>query len=306
MRATWCFLAAMLAPAVARADDPPSPEAIELFEKARDLVKAGKHTEACPLFRRSFELTAALGTELNLARCLAMTGKLVEARDIYVRLVPKTQDANQPQREALAREGLADVMGRIPRLQIDRRAIGKDVPVRVDGALVENPAAVMVDPGEHKVEAEGATTVTVTVVEQDLTSVKLEPVGVAPAGPDTPSDRMPRPRLIWGLAGGAAGSLLVGAITGIAVVRIKHAGLRHCDDSTGALACDARGGELLDHARTASHVSTVFFVAGVGLAAATAWFEWKWRRGAASPTATTASAWLAPSGTGGIAVRGAW
>jgi hypothetical protein len=46
-----------------------------LFNQGRDLMTAGKFTEACPKFEASQQLDPGLGTMLNLAECYEKTGR---------------------------------------------------------------------------------------------------------------------------------------------------------------------------------------------------------------------------------------
>ena len=267
-------------------------EATELFKQGRELTRAGNHKDACPLFERSLKLVPALGTELNLARCYAATGKLVEAKKLFDELATKTSDAGQKERAALVREGLDDLASRMPHLKIDRAALRTDARVEVDGGVVDAGEPVPVDPGRHAITAAGAKPVSVDVAEGETLSVALEPT----APPAKPDDRP----LILGLGAGGATMLVAGAIAGIAVLRERDAGRDRCAaDSTGALVCDRRGADLLDHARNLSHFATVMLVAGVGLSTAATVLEIRRRR------TTTAGLW-GSSSSFGVSLGGAW
>ncbi|MEO8701130.1 MAG: tetratricopeptide repeat protein [Kofleriaceae bacterium] len=295
---SWLVVAAMVVSTTARAEPD---DAGALFERGRELVKAGKHADACPLFEQSLKLVPALGTELNLARCLAATGRLVEALHMYEALVPKIADANQPQREALVRQGLVELRARLPRLQIHLGNLPAGTEIHVDGKpIAEREEAMVVDPGPHRITADGAKPVTATAVEGEITEVNLRAVvvvePVTPPGPAIdPTDR--KLQLILGGAG--IGTFAIGLITGVATLRVKHAGVDRCSKDTGELICDDRGAELLDHARTLSHVTTGFMLVGAGLFATAVVLRVKSRH------ASALSAWVAPA-SAGFAVRGAW
>jgi hypothetical protein len=271
---------------VAQADEPPS-ESTLLFEQGRALVKEGKHAEACPLFEKSMRLAPALGTELNLARCLAATGELARARTMFERLVAKLAETNQPERQALAQQGLDEVNARIPRVSIDTSALGS-TEVTIDGAPHDAKQPIEVAPGPHEVRAKDAVPVRFEAVEGKVVEVVLAR-HVAPE----------RPRYIYYVGGAAAGALLLTAIGGLVTLDKKSSGLDHCEETGTTLTCDQRGLDLLDSARTWSHVTTAAFLAGAGLAAATVYLELRWRKSKEAPVAT---AW-ADSSSVGVAVQ---
>lgn len=292
---------------VARADE--RSDAAALFDRGRALVKAGDHEAACPLFERSLALVPALGTELNLARCYVETGRLVAALALFEALVPKTVEAKQPQREALARAGVEELRGRVPRLVISRgAALAADVAIRIDGAEVDATAPVPVDPGRHEVTADGARTIAVTAVEGELQPVALEPAparsapAVAPAPAPTPAQPAAGgSRARYVLAAGGATLLLASAVSGLATLRVRDAGTRRCVEQAGGLGCDARGEELLGNARTLSHLTTGLAIGGAALAATAVVLHLRRDRGRRE----TPTAWLAPTGRG-LALGGAW
>ncbi|MEJ7601983.1 MAG: hypothetical protein WKG01_29070 [Kofleriaceae bacterium] len=61
---------ALFASSAAAEPDP----AKRLFDEGRALAAKGKHLEACVLFEKSYELEAAVGTQLNLADCAERDG----------------------------------------------------------------------------------------------------------------------------------------------------------------------------------------------------------------------------------------
>ncbi len=276
-------------PALASGDD--GPDAKALFDHGRELVKAGKSVEACPLFEQSLALAPALGTKLNLAICWAATGKLTAARALFAELVQETSDANQPQRLALANEGLAGIEARLPHLKIDARALPEGTAVSVDGHPVEIEQPFAIDPGHHAITAPHAQALDLDVAEGKVVEVRLEPIPVTA-----------RPRQVWIVGGAAAGALVITAITGIAVLDERSNANLHCASTIDGLACDQRGLDLLDRAHTMQHVSTGFFVAGVALGAMTAILELKWRRSNETPVPV---AWSSPHALG-VALEGAW
>src|SRR5687767_9631626 len=84
------FLAPALAPAVALAP-PPSAEdrdaARKLADKGAELFDAGRYEESVEYFRKADERVHAPTFVLAIAQAYAKTGKLVEARDQYQRVI---------------------------------------------------------------------------------------------------------------------------------------------------------------------------------------------------------------------------
>jgi hypothetical protein len=253
----------------ANGDDEEAPsEASTLFARGRELMKAGNQREACPLFERSLRLAPALGTELNLALCWATTGRLVDALHMFQNVEREAGAANQPQRAQLAREGIDALDKRIPKLTVGLGALPPDSVVELDGKPIESGIAVPVDPGEHRVEAKGARRVQVTTAENHASEVTL--VAVA---------EYERPVEVWAVGGGAAGALLVGALTGLTAIRERDAATtNHCRPDMGELVCDQRGLDLLRHAHTMTHVSTGFWLAGLGAAGVAVYLELQARK----------------------------
>ncbi len=282
-------LIALATPALAAGDD--APDAKALFDHGRELVKAGQSVEACPLFEQSLALAPALGTKLNLAICWAATGKLTAARALFAELVQETTNTNQPQRLALANEGLAAIDARVPHLKIDARALPEGTEISIDGHPVEIEQPVAVDPGHHAITAPHAQTLELEVSEGKVVEVRLEPIAVTA-----------RPRKVWIVGGAAAGAFVITAITGIAVLNERSNASHHCASTIDGLACEQRGLDLLDRAHMMQHVSTGFFVAGAALGAMTAIFELEWRRSNEMPVPI---AWSSPHALG-VALEGSW
>ncbi|MBX3160644.1 MAG: tetratricopeptide repeat protein [Deltaproteobacteria bacterium] len=284
------MLAGLAIAAPASADEAP-PEATVLFTKGRELVKAGNHAEACPLFERSLRLAPAVGTELNLGRCYAATGKLAAARKIFERLVKAIDAADDPQRAQLAQQGLDEVNGRVPKLRIELgMGMPRDARVELDGEAASTEKDLPVDPGPHTVSARAARSVIYTAREGALATITLDL-----------AERPVRRPIVWGLGAAAAGSLAVGALVGVGTFSVRDAGRKRCDTVDGELLCDQRGLDLLGRARTLSHVSTTLLVAGVGLGVAAVVLELRHRREKLPPIV------IEPRGDGAtVGYGGAW
>ena len=289
-------LIALVSSSVAVADDA-DVEATALFEKARELTKAGKEKEACPMFERSQHLVPALGTELNLARCYAAIGRLVDAMKLYRDLQSKLADAHNPQRLQLVRDGIAAVVKKLPKVTIERGVITGEV--RIDGEVADVEGPVPLDPGRHTVTAIGAKQIELEIGDGDEKTVTLEALPPPPPPKPGKQDDV----LLYTLAG-AGGAVFLGTITGIVTIRERDAGRDRCvADMTGALVCDPRGVQLLERAGTMSHVTTGFFVTGIALGTVATLLYVQSR--SEKEHATTPVVWASPSSLG-FAVEHAW
>ena len=281
----------MLAASGARADE--TDDAKALFERGRGLVKAGDNAGACPLFEQSLKIAPALGTKLNLAICWATIGRLVDAEQLFQQLIKETEEAHQPQRAQLAKDGLDKLSGRVPHVKIDTSNLPAATSIDVDGKLVDGGQPIAIDPGHHAIHGTHARSVELDVEEGELAEVKLDAIV-----------HTPRPQQVWIVGAVAGGALFVSAVAGMAVLNERANALHHCGTAVadGSLTCNQRGIDLLDRAHTVAHVSTGFLVIGAGAAALTAVLELKWRR---SNEDTTVMLIPAPHAIG-LAVERSW
>lgn len=263
----FLVIAAVVAAAGGRASADDAEDAAALFERGRVLAKDGNHKEACPLFEQSLGLLPALGTELNLALCWTAVGRLVEAATLFDGLIAKTTGPDQVKRHEIVVRAAETLAKRIPRLNIELPVEASNL--RIDGKeAIEGPTRV--DPGTHVVEADGAIKQTVEAVEgQELKIVMVAGAAARELPPPPPSlPGTKRSRLPWYIGGAGVGVLVIGTITGVVVLSRRDAGLDHCDyDAMDDLHCEPRGAELLDSARTLSHVTTGMFIVGGALLA---------------------------------------
>jgi hypothetical protein len=285
---------------IAHADD--LTEARELFQRGRDLVKAGNHEEACPLFEQSLELEAALGTELNLALCFAEVGRLLDAQKLFESVAMKTEAPDQVKRHELAVQAISDLSTRIPKLTI--KLPGDTTTVRVDGRAYDASEPIAVDPGKHEIEADGMQSRTIEIGEGETSEVKLAPPA-SPKEPEPTPEPMPPPAvrsklpLQLGIAGGA---LIVGSVvTGLFVVSKRDNGLEQCMGTPDSLVCTPAGADALAGARTLSHVATGFAITGAILVGAAVVLRLR-DKGDQPPAV---SAWVGNT-AGGIAWGGQW
>lgn len=246
----------------------------ELFDRGRALVKAGRPSEACPLFEKSQELDPGLGTEFNLADCYEQLGKLASAHALFTRVAERAQATGQEKRARVARERASAVAPRLSKLSIVVRP--SDVAgLRVERDGVELTAAQWnvpspVDPGSHRVRAWGPG------LGQWTTDVSVTAEGAVhevtiPAS-EEPSFFDPLHRKL-GLAAAGVGvvGVSVGTFFGMrAIAKKNEANRAGCD---GPNCDDAESAGLREQARSAGDAATLAMgVGAAGLATAAVLF----------------------------------
>jgi hypothetical protein len=180
------------------------------FERGRQLVKDGKHKEACEAFEASQRLEAAPGTLYNLAGCYVQIGRLASAHEAYYRL--SHSDPNQRRREDSATQAAA-LAPRVPKLVINVTSPPSDLRVLLDGVdvTVAINTELPIDLGPHEIVASAPgfieRKVATSVAEEGKTTkldVALEPVPVTETVPpekppvekppvETPPETKPTP-----------------------------------------------------------------------------------------------------------------
>ncbi|HKO47452.1 MAG TPA: hypothetical protein VJV79_07005 [Polyangiaceae bacterium] len=168
----------------------------EAANSGRAAFEAGQYEKAIDQFTRAEQLVHAPPHLLFLARAQAKLGKLVAARETYLKIGRETLKPNAPKAfndaQASAAQELPAVDARLPYVTVTLHgATSEGVTVDMDGTTL--PAAMIglplpTDPGRHVFKASGAATsepVTVTVAEADKQNVLLElrSAGVASAPP---------------------------------------------------------------------------------------------------------------------------
>jgi hypothetical protein len=103
---------------VARADGGNSAVAEVLFEEGRELLEAGRVTEACKRFAESHRLDPATGTLLGLALCHEQEGKLASAWAEFVEVESSAARERQADRETFAHDKAAELRPRLSKLTI--------------------------------------------------------------------------------------------------------------------------------------------------------------------------------------------
>jgi hypothetical protein len=271
-----------------RADAQSSTIAEQLFNEARELVKANRWQEACPKFEASLKQDPALGTRLNLATCYEHIGKIASAWGLYRESLELARKAGDSKRREYAQKQAALLEPRLPKLVITAPAKPPaGLAVQRDGAPVsaaELGIALYVDPGAHEVTASAPgfepVTKQVTLVEGKTETVVLPDLTPKPdtgptakqAGTDPPqqADHRPPPpvspmRKYIGLGVGGAGVVMagVGLLFGSQALSKNDEAKKLCGED---LACSSahfdEGKQLISDGRSKATLSTVFVVAG--------------------------------------------
>jgi hypothetical protein len=313
----WLGYAGLATAAPARGD---RAAAEALFNDARRRVEAGDYAGGCPKFADSMALYPTTSTALNLARCHEHAGELAAAWDAYHAALAhngETRDARRRKGlEALARDGLAALEPRLPRLRVVVEDGPPGLAVTRDGQPVPVSAlgeSVPVDPGAHRIEATAPghrpLRRTVDLREGETESVALKLAPIRADEPDAKRGKRRGPGVpAWAWATGGVGLGLMGASVYFLVDnRAAIDDLKtHCRDVPGGTYCDPDYDFAADNARKNRDLGLFIGLGSAGLVAVTVAIVEIARSTAAkrrSERRPTASPWFAP-GAGGLGVAG--
>jgi hypothetical protein len=284
-------------------------EASTLFDRARDLVKAGRFAEACPLFDRSYALEPALGTAINLADCLERAGQLRRAWELFDLVAQKSPPTQS--RAQLARDRAAAIDAKLGHVTIHiaaPQAAGLTVHID-DRALAPAPELTeRVDPGDATVTARvpGQPTFEARVhaaagapATVDIPAFAAPPPPIAPAETET-RRRRSRVYLAGGLAAAGVASLATSLGLGLSARSTYNAAFDHhdCTDLGHTAACSPAGRAAIDRAGSRADLATGFAAAAAALvtAGAVVFFT--------APTETIRIAPIARADTIGLGMTG--
>jgi hypothetical protein len=282
----------------ARAQSGSSAAAQALFDQGKQLMAAGKASEACPKFEESQKLDPGSGTLINLALCYEQTGRTASAWSAYKDAASAAAVAGNKERERGARERASALAPKVPKLTIDvptdARVAG--LSVMRDGVAV-GPAQwgvpIPTDPGKHELSAKapgyeewhstlslkdgGVGSATVPKLTEAPNAASAAPVAGEPAAEPEPA---PQPEPSQSSSGGGLGgqriaALVVGGVgvAGVAVGSIfgiqAMSKKKTADETCDGTACQTDAGvEAGESAHKAGTISTIgMIVGGVGLAA---------------------------------------
>lgn len=272
----------LLVAATAVAGDPETriDKARAMGEKGVVLYEEGRYAEALELFERAEELHHAPTLVLYIARSHDKLGRLMAALGFYRKLLAEELPENAPDQFEKARAAAhAEVDLLIPRIPTVKVLVsapaGTTAGVTIDGREIPRArwARIELDPGDHTFEAKalGMRTATENVLVPEgaraEVTLALTPVPAEPPPPPRPvAEPLPLfPAWIGLGAGGAA--LVVGAVTGgLHLAEARDLESRCRPDNR----CPAADREAADDAQRLATISTVTFIVGGVLSAASA------------------------------------
>jgi hypothetical protein len=242
-------------------------------------LNAGRFERALQLFEMAEALFHAPTLVLVIAQTEKQLGRLRASRAHFQEVIdeklPRGASPEFVQSRRTAREELATLDEKIPRLTIVLEGASSAVEVRVDGGVIPAESLgkpLLLDPGDHHVVAlfDGATrSYSITLEEGERESASFDfSVGEQESGPRR------RPALI--------GPLLVMGVGTVALVFGAVTGARALDEAEqlratcilGNQQCDPAARDQEDSARNLATASTLgFVIGGVGIAAGTVWLS---------------------------------
>lgn len=271
--------AATLAASPAAAADPPASastkeQVLALYNQGKELLDAGKTTEACQAFESAKRLdSAAINLILRLGDCYERLGRTASAYSQYQQAASVAAAAKDARR-AVAEERVAAMAPRLARVSVALAPGSAGVTVRRNGeilAAVDLGKLAPVDPGRSTFEATAAGKKAWTTAREigpgasvTVEIPALEPF-VAPTlpGPAPVPEGSPSPRRAIGIALGGVGlvGLGVGVAFGVKALSNLSASKAegHCD---AASVCDDVGFQLRRDAQDAGAISTVTLALG--------------------------------------------
>ncbi len=268
-----------------------------LMDEADGLLKDNKQAEALEKYIAADKLIGVSTTAVEVAKTYLAMGKLLEARDAYLRAVRAARYPDEPDALAEARAA-ADVEAqklskRIPSVSFSLSGlkVGIEPTLTLDGKALSAGAHKFprpVNPGDHAITASATgyhdASATVSLAEGETKTVALEmkvdpnaapppklpdpidkktPVGPTPPGDqDKTSSGGGMPIASWiGFGIGATG-LAVGAVAGILSLDATAQLEDSCSEPSR---CPASAQDNIDSATRTANVSNVgFIIGGVG------------------------------------------
>lgn len=293
-------------------------DAIDMFTRAESLVHSPQHL-------------------LYLARAHVQIGKLVKAREFYLKIVKEDIPAGKPKSwtdaKTAAQAEIGPLEPKIPQLKIVVEGGDKSVEVKQDGEVVKSALIGVsrpVDPGEHVLEAkDGAGLVakqTITLSEggNETVTLKLEapksgggdkkdPPPADPKDTPPPEKKDPPPDAGTGEPSKVLPFTLIGVgVVGLAVGTVFLLKWNSTKADADALCPDNKCGSKLAEAEELDSQwksqRTLSFVGyGVGIVAAGVGITLLLTSKSSPPPAPAAGAWVRPFvGVGSLGLYGAF
>lgn len=163
------------------------------FNAGLRLFKAGKMSDALPVFREVADGNGSPNARLYVGHCLQQLGKYVEAHRAFTAVVKQTTQRGDTKYEttreaALAQLGLLEP--RIAKVVVSLADVPSGLAVRLDGTALEEKelgSPIVVEPGAHKIEgtatdmAPVSRDITVEAGESKTTILTFKKLEAAPA-----------------------------------------------------------------------------------------------------------------------------
>ena len=260
------------------------PTAVDLAADAKAHYDRGEWQDALRLFEEAERIAHSPVLVLYTARCLRNLDRLIRAQELFMQVASEALpgDAPKPFQRAVseAKDDLAALNGRIPRLVIDRSGAPSDWAVSIDGAPTTE-TRVAVDPGKHVVLAvsggQERFRKEVSVTEGASVTVKVMPSASAPPSPALPGLPTPSPDpdqaadpdgfpVAPGIILTSVGAVAVGVGVALRVVALNK--VSDIKERCVGGSCLREDEAELDSAVTFQNTSTGLFIAGGVLAAA--------------------------------------
>jgi hypothetical protein len=304
------------------------PLADTLYQRARDLMAAGRYAEACVDFAESHRIDPATGgTLLNLAVCHEKLGLVATASAEFEQARALARHFNRPDREQLAAQHVALLRPRISTLSLAVHDATDAEIVKIDGVTLPKVAwtNLPIDPGEHAVAAsapgklawsakvgiglehESRTIDVPALADVPPPPANPPPLALSPMAPLAPESRYSTQR-IAGFALGAVGlaTIGVGAAFGVGAISENSSSEQACPPAGH---CSQAGANESQFALTDANVANVCIGAGiVALGVATVLLLTTRSSGPVTATAARSPSSLATSLIVGrsLGVGGAW
>jgi hypothetical protein len=284
-------LMANTSPALAGAGDPPEPAPTEtsvpladtLYQRAKELMAAGRYAEACEGFAESNRIDQATGgTLLNLAVCHEKLGRIATAAAEFEQARALARHYGRPDREQLAEQHAAILRARVSTLSLSVHEPSASEKLLLDDVVLAKVAwtNLPVDPGDHTVSASAPGRVPWSMIvhigaERESRTVEVPaladaaapfaplPIAVTPATSLAPSDSVshaPAQRIAGFTLGGAGlAAVAVGAAFGVGAIEENSTSEQNCPNNR----CNATGASDSRYALTDANVANVCIVAGI-------------------------------------------
>jgi hypothetical protein len=146
------LLALALTASNARADDPAAAQAS--FEEGKQLMAAGRYTEACMEFDASQRAEPGLGAQFHLADCWQHVGRLASAWTLFRQVESGARTLGEGGRERVAHDRATALEPFLPKVIVDPHGASgaPGLSIRRDGVEVAREqwgVPVPIDPGSH-------------------------------------------------------------------------------------------------------------------------------------------------------------